>query len=52
MSDEAQLKKVSMVRFERRLPLPIERVWQFLADTARLPEWFGEGTIEPRLAAP
>ncbi|HXW28338.1 MAG TPA: SRPBCC family protein [Xanthobacteraceae bacterium] len=49
MSDEAQLNKVSMVRFERRLPLPIERVWQFLTDTARLPEWFGHGSIEPGL---
>lgn len=48
MSDEGQLRKVSMVRFERLLPGPIERVWQCLTATARLPEWFGDGTIEPR----
>jgi len=49
MSDEGQLKTVPLVRFERLLPLPIERVWQFLTDTALLPEWFGNGTIEPRV---
>jgi uncharacterized protein YndB with AHSA1/START domain len=37
-----------MVQFERILPGPIERVWEFLTDTKQLPGWFGEGTIEPR----
>jgi uncharacterized protein YndB with AHSA1/START domain len=37
-----------MVEFERLLPGPIERVWEFLTDTAKLPGWFGEGEIEPR----
>jgi uncharacterized protein YndB with AHSA1/START domain len=41
--DEAQLKKLSMVRFERPLPSPIAPVWHLLADTARLPERFGDG---------
>lgn len=49
MSDEGQLKTVPMVRFERLLPLPIERVWQFLTDTTLLADWFGGGTIEPRV---
>jgi uncharacterized protein YndB with AHSA1/START domain len=48
MSDDGRLSKVPMVRFERLLPGPVERVWQFLTDTARLPGWFGDGTIEPR----
>ena len=38
-----------MVRFERLLPGPIERVWEFLVDTKRLPGWFGDATIEPRM---
>jgi uncharacterized protein YndB with AHSA1/START domain len=38
-----------MVRFERLLPGPIERVWEFLVDPARLPGWFGDAVIEPRL---
>jgi len=35
------------VRFERILPGPIERVWEFLTETERLPGWFGHGVIEP-----
>jgi uncharacterized protein YndB with AHSA1/START domain len=38
-----------MVRFERLLPGPIERVWEFLVDTTRLPGWFGDARIEPRV---
>lgn len=48
MSEDGQLKRVGMVEFERVLPGPIERVWEFLTDPKRLPSWFGEGTIEPR----
>jgi uncharacterized protein YndB with AHSA1/START domain len=48
MSDDGQLGRAAMVRFERLLPGPIERVWDFLTDPARLPGWFGDGTIEPR----
>jgi len=48
MSDLGQLGTAATVRFERCLPGPIERVWEFLTDTARLPGWFGSGTIEPR----
>jgi uncharacterized protein YndB with AHSA1/START domain len=45
---DAQLAKAAMVRFERILPGPIERVWEFVTDPDKLPGWFGEGTIEPR----
>ena len=48
MSIEAHFDRAAMVRFERILPGPIERVWEFLTDTTRLPAWFGHGTIEPR----
>jgi uncharacterized protein YndB with AHSA1/START domain len=48
MSQNGQLKRVAMVEFQRILPGPIERVWEFLTDTRKLPSWFGEGTIEPR----
>jgi uncharacterized protein YndB with AHSA1/START domain len=48
MNDVGDFKRVAMVRFERILPGPIERVWEFLTDPKRLPGWFGEGTIEPR----
>lgn len=48
MSQDGQLQRVAMVEFERILPAPIERVWEFVTDPRRLPSWFGEGTIEPR----
>jgi uncharacterized protein YndB with AHSA1/START domain len=38
----------SAVRFVRILPGPVEKVWAMLTETNRLPEWYGEGTIEPR----
>jgi uncharacterized protein YndB with AHSA1/START domain len=49
MTDDGHLTKAAMVRFERLLPGPIERVWDFVADAERLPEWFGDGMIEPRV---
>ena len=48
MNSDGELKRVAMVQFERILPGPIERVWEFLTDTKKLPGWFGEGRIEPR----
>ena len=36
------------MRFVRDLDAPAEKVWAFLTDAARLPEWYGEGSIEPR----
>ena len=38
----------SAVKFVRALPAPPEKVWTFLTDAARLPEWYGQGAIEPR----
>jgi uncharacterized protein YndB with AHSA1/START domain len=36
------------VRFLRVFDAPPDKVWAFLTEPARLPEWFGDGTIEPR----
>ena len=50
MSPDAQFSHAHMVRFDRLLPGPIERVWAALTDTARLPAWYGTGSIEGRIA--
>jgi uncharacterized protein YndB with AHSA1/START domain len=49
MTENGEFGKAAMVRFERTLPGPIERVWEFLTMPERLPLWFGHGTIEPRV---
>src|SRR5579883_3318241 len=49
MSQSAQFTNAHMVRFERELTADPARVWQTLTDTRRLPGWYGEGTIEPRV---
>jgi uncharacterized protein YndB with AHSA1/START domain len=38
----------SAVRFVRALDAPVEKIWAFLTDSRKLPEWYGEGAIEPR----
>jgi uncharacterized protein YndB with AHSA1/START domain len=38
----------SAVRFVRDLTAPPAKVWEFLTEARRLPEWYGEGRIEPR----
>ena len=38
----------SAVRFVREFDAPAEKIWAFLTDAVRLPEWYGEGSIEPR----
>lgn len=38
----------SAVRFVRVLPGPPEKCWAFLTESNRLPEWYGEGALEPR----
>ena len=38
----------SAVRFVRALPAPAAKVWAFLTEASLLPEWYGEGRIEPR----
>lgn len=38
----------SAVRFVRDFDAPPAKVWAFLTDSNLLPEWYGEGRIEPR----
>jgi uncharacterized protein YndB with AHSA1/START domain len=54
MADDArsglgEMFRAPGVRFERRLPGPIEKVWAHLTQPDALPGWYGSGsTIEPR----
>jgi uncharacterized protein YndB with AHSA1/START domain len=38
----------SAVRFIRDFDAPVAKVWAFLTDSRLLPEWYGDGAIEPR----
>jgi uncharacterized protein YndB with AHSA1/START domain len=38
----------SAVRFVRIFDAPPTKVWAFLTDSHLLPEWYGEGQVEPR----
>jgi uncharacterized protein YndB with AHSA1/START domain len=50
MADLAEMFRVPGVRFWRRLPGPIERIWAHLTDPAKLGGWYDAGsTIEPRV---
>jgi uncharacterized protein YndB with AHSA1/START domain len=49
MSDLGEMLRVPAVKFERRLPGPVARVWELLTQPARLPAWYGaDAVIEPR----
>jgi uncharacterized protein YndB with AHSA1/START domain len=47
-SSKGEVIPEAAVRFVRALPAPVARVWQFLTEPSRLPEWYGDGAIEPR----
>jgi len=49
MSRNAQFTHAHMTRFERPLPAARDKVWAVLTDTSRLPGWYGEGKLEPRV---
>jgi uncharacterized protein YndB with AHSA1/START domain len=49
MSDDGQLIRETMVRFDRMFPGPIERVWEHLVASEHLAGWLGAGTIEPHV---
>ena len=38
----------SAVRFVREFDSAPEKIWSFLTESNRLPEWYGDGVIEPR----
>ncbi|HWF77886.1 MAG TPA: hypothetical protein VN694_12000 [Caulobacteraceae bacterium] len=49
-TDLGQMFRAPGVRFERRLPGPIEKVWAHLTQPGELPGWYGAGSvIEPRV---
>ena len=46
--NKGQVIEEAAIQFERLLSAPVEKVWIFLTEPARLTEWYGEGVIEPR----
>jgi uncharacterized protein YndB with AHSA1/START domain len=48
MSSKGEIIPDSAVRFTRALAATPRQVWAFLTESTRLPEWYGEGAIEPR----
>ena len=46
MSDYGIVTEAGAVRFERLLPAPIERVWQYLVDSELRRSWFAGGDME------
>ncbi|WP_422000363.1 SRPBCC domain-containing protein [Reyranella sp.] len=49
MSHDAHFTHAHMVRFDRPLPAVPEAVWAVLTDVARLPGWYGKGSLESRV---
>ena len=47
MTTPGQFSTAAMVQFERRLPGPLTRTWRYISEASLLPEWFGDGAIEP-----
>ena len=45
---KGEIVSESAVRFVRQFDAPSEKIWAFLTDSALLPEWYGDGVIEPR----
>lgn len=48
MSDHGVVLEDGAVRFERLLPAPIDRVWDYLTDSALRRKWFAGGDMEVR----
>lgn len=49
MNDYGELVAPDSVRFQRVLPGPIERVWDFLVDSEKRGRWFCSGVTELRI---
>jgi uncharacterized protein YndB with AHSA1/START domain len=47
MSDRGETHQETMIRFERRMPGPIERAWEYITSAEHLGKWLMPGTIEP-----
>ncbi len=48
MSEYGQVIDNGTVRFERLLPGPVDRVWQYLTDSQLRGTWLATGAMEPR----
>ena len=48
MSDYGVITEAATVRFERLLPGPIERVWEYLTQADKRATWFAGGEMELR----
>lgn len=48
MSDYGVVTEAGTVRFERLLPAPVERVWDYLTDSELRRKWFAGGEMELR----
>lgn len=48
MTNRGETHQETMIRFERRLPGPMERAWQFLTSSEHLIKWLMAGSIDPR----
>jgi uncharacterized protein YndB with AHSA1/START domain len=46
--DYGRSTEAGTVRFERKLPGPIERVWDYLTDSEKRGKWFASGPMEQR----
>ena len=49
MTERATLIKPSTIRFERLLPGPVERVWEYLVDSKKRATWLGGGEFDLRI---
>ncbi len=49
MTADAQFTRAHMVRFERPIEATPDKVWSILTNVRLLPDWYGEGVIEPRV---
>ena len=52
MSDYGVVTEAGTVRFERLLPAPVERVWDYLVDSELRRKWFAAGEMELRPGGP
>jgi uncharacterized protein YndB with AHSA1/START domain len=46
--EKGEVISESAVRFVRTFDASSEKIWAFLTNGSLLPEWYGEGSIEPR----
>lgn len=51
MSDYGVITEAGTIRFERLLPGPIERVWDYLVDGEKRAKWLAHGDMEPSVGS-